>query len=260
MTAYRVPAVVAAAELLRALAAAGASGATLSELARTTGRSKSSVHNLLATLCDEALVARLHDTRRFHLGPALVPLGAAAVRGVRPLGSALRHTPGLCAELGLAMAVAQPVGEEAAQVVEGISPPIGMHVGITVGDRYGVFDGAIGKLLLAQMPAERAEQLVREGRPVPHTDRTILDPDLLLEEVARTRERGWAASVGEFNENNAVAVPVHDPSGRHVLLLVALGFPSQLPEERVPEVAARLVELAALITTESGGRPLREVA
>ena len=58
MSGYRVPAVVSAARILRELAQGGEAGQTAAELCRTTGPSKSSMHNLLSTLADEGFVRR----------------------------------------------------------------------------------------------------------------------------------------------------------------------------------------------------------
>jgi IclR family acetate operon transcriptional repressor len=251
--AYRVPAVVGAVRALDALASLSGTGATLSEVARAIGRSKSTVFNLLGTLEDEGLVYRDADTRRYHLGARLVPLGAAAAREARPLAMAVTLARRIASEEGVSVAVGQVVGRIAAQVVESATPPAGLHVGITIGDRFGVFDGAIGKSLLAGLADGECERLVRDGSPRAHTDRTITDPDALLADVALVRERGWAASVGELNENNAVSASIHGTLGEPVMILAAIGFASQLPEERVAEVGERLRDATASLSIETGG-------
>ena len=142
---YRVPAVVGAVRALEALAGLSGAGATLSEVARTIGRSKSTVFNLLHTLEDEGLVVRDPGTSRDHLGARLVPLGAAAARETRPLAMAMTLARRITFEEGVTVAVAQVVGGITAQVVENATPPSGLHVGLTIGDRFGVFDGACGR-------------------------------------------------------------------------------------------------------------------
>lgn len=250
---YRVPAVVAAVRALDALAALNGAGATLSEVARTIERSKSTVFNLLVTLEDEGLVFRDPGTRRYHLGARLVPLGAAAAREARPLAAALARAREIAAVEGLSVAVAQVVGGTAAQVVESATPTRGLHVGITIGDRFGIFDGAIGKSLLAGMAPADCERMVRGGAPPAHTERTLTDTDALLAEVERVRACGWAASVGELNENNAVSASVLGSLGEPLLILVALGFASQLSGERIAPMGERLREATESVSIETGG-------
>ena len=251
--AYRVPAVVAAIRILDVLAAQNGQGASLSEIARSIERSKSTVFNVLSTLEAEGLVARHPASRRYHLGSRLVPLGAAAARAARPLAVALERARGLATETGLSVAVAQVIAGPVAQVVDSVTPPSGLHVGITIGDRYGIRDGAIGKSLLAGLPEEEAGRLVRESSPRPHTARTLTDADALLADVARVRDRGWATSLGELNENNAVSACVTGPDGPPLLVLAVLGFASQMPGERAAEIGGGVCALTESVSMETGG-------
>ena len=250
---YRVPAVVAAARTLDALAALNGAGASLSEIARRIERSKSTVFNLLTTLEAEGFVSRDPATRLYHLGARLIPLGAAAAREARPLAAAMSGARAIAADTGLSVAVAQAIDGAVAQVIDRATPPSGLHVGITIGDRYGVFDGAIGKSLLAGMAAEEAARAVARSRPTAHTGRTITDRAALLADVAEVRRRGWATSVGELNENNAVSATIARPTGEPALILAALGFAGQLTPERMSEVGERLRALSESVSIETGG-------
>ncbi len=253
---YKVPAVVAASRVLSTLAASGGEKLRAVDLVKATGISKSSMHNLLATLEAERLV-HVDEHLRYGLGSALVSLGAAAVSARRAMTIAAERIRPLAAEHDLSFAVAQclpgPDGGES-EVVERAYPH-GVHVGVTIGSRYGPFDGALGKCLLAALEPQQAERVIRATKPVPHTTRTITDPDELVREIQAVRERGWAASVGELNSNNAVAAPIFGPRGELDLLLLSLGFPDQLSEEQVPEVGALLRWLGAEIGEEVGARP-----
>jgi len=251
---YRVPAVVATSRIFTVLAELDGVGATLSEISRSIGRPKSSVFNLLSTLQAEGLVVSDPDSRRYHLGPRLIPLGAAAAREVRPLRLALDRARELASRTGLSVTIAQVVSGRLAQVVAQATPPRGLHVAITIGDRFGWFDGAIGKILLAGVGAERAAEIVAAGALPAHTPRTIGDGPALLADVGDVRRRGWATSLGELNENNAVAVAVHGPSGEQVLILAALGFAGQLGEDRIADVGEQLRALADGVSIETGGR------
>jgi DNA-binding IclR family transcriptional regulator len=243
-----------AVEVLDALAREGANGATLAELARSTGRAKSTLHNMLMTLEAEGFVGREPGGRRFRLGGRLVELRAAAARQTSAVGLVSSRLAMLAAEHELSFALAQRMGETECQVIEGVFPPRGIHVGITIGDRYGPFDGAFGKCLLAALPPQRLSRVLRRARIPAHTDRAITDADEMLAEIEAVRRRGWAASRQELNENNAVAATVFGADGAPVLLVAALGFASQLDEGAIPVVGSALRELTRAATRESGGR------
>ena len=252
MSGYRVPAVHSAIRVLGHLDAEGDGGMTQSELVEALGVSKSTMHNLVRTLEAEGFVRRDPSTRRYCLGPALIPLGAAALRQTQLIRIASDAIAPLAARHDLSFAVAQRTADDFAQVVERFYPSQDVHVGITLGSRFGISEGALGKLLLAAMDPEHAEHLL-SGRKLPaHTDLTITDSAALLREVARARERGWAVSAQELNENNAVAASVWGPSGEVELFLLGLGFPAQLEEKRLAEMGEMLRGVADSVMEAAG--------
>lgn len=249
---YQVPAVVGAIKVLKELGGPGDSGSTQAELVEATGMSKSTLHNLLSTLETHEYVRRDPDTRRFRLGPALIPLGTAATRQVKLVRSTLVRIAPLAEKHHLSFAVAQRTGEDEVQIIERYYPARDVHVGITVGSSYGPLDGALGKVLLAAMDPERATRLIK-GRKLPaHTDATITRPEDLIKEIEEVRTRGWAASRGELNENNAVAAGIWTQTGELGLMLLVLGFANQLDDVRVEEIGDLLSSTAAAIMAEVG--------
>jgi len=67
-----------------------------------------------------------------------------------------------------------------------------------------------GKVLLASLPEREVIRLSKIGF-TPYTSHTIVRVDLLLEELARVRKRGFATAFGEHEPAvNAIAVPVFD--------------------------------------------------
>ncbi|MCB0875313.1 MAG: IclR family transcriptional regulator [Solirubrobacterales bacterium] len=249
---YRVPAVVSAAKILRELRRNGEEGATQSELVRATGLSKSSMHNLLATLEDEGFVGRDSRTKEYRLGPALITLGAAASGQARLIEIAAERLAPLATELGLSFAIAQTVGPYEAVIVERFYPPQGVHVGIRLGSTYGLYEGALGKCMLAALPAGEVERII-DKRSIPaHTDRTLTRPGDLLAEVEQVRERGWGVSIQELNENNAVAAGVRGRGEGLALMLVALGFAEQLGGDRIEETGRRLAGISHQIRSSAG--------
>ncbi len=249
---YQVPAVVGAIKVLRELSDLGDQGATMSALVTATGLSKSTMHNLLSTLEANDFVRRDPDTRMYRLGAALIPLGAAASRQVKLIRTTVEKIAPLAEEYNVSFALAQRVGEHEAQIIERFYPPHGVHVGITLGSVYGPLDGALGKVILASVEPAKMKRLVR-GRSLPaHTEATITSPDQLIEEIEETRQRRWATSQGELNENFAASAGILGQSGELELLLLALGFPGQLDTDRIQEIGKLLLSVADSVMTESG--------
>jgi DNA-binding IclR family transcriptional regulator len=253
-----VPAVATACRILDALAELRPRGATLSELGRRLELSKSSMHGQLATLVASGFVERDELTRQFRLGPALVRLGRAASTEPDADELTAERLPALAAEHQITFAMATVTGPGEARLVDCAYPHRAVHVGLALGSRYGVFDGAIGKCLLAALEPDAAEAAVLAG-PIPrHTAKTIDDPGTLLAEVALVRSRGWGSSAGELKENHAVAAPLHGEDGRPELILCAVGFPSELPQEGFARVATALLNTARAIQAALGRAPAHD--
>ena len=87
-----------------------------------------------------------------------------------------------------------------------------------------------------------------------YTERTIVELEPLLEELARIRRRGYATAIGEYELGlNAVAAPVHDARGNVIAAVDIWGPAFRLTPRRIPELAAQAREAAAAISVRLGG-------
>ena len=112
---------------------------------------------------------------------------------------------------------------------------------------------APGKVLLASQPEREVIRLSRIGF-TPYTAHTIVRVDLLLEELARVRRRGFATAFGEHEpSSNAIAVPVFDQRASIVAALEIRASGNRITPGRVPELVERARETAAIITDRIGG-------
>jgi hypothetical protein len=86
------------------------------------------------------------------------------------------------------------------------------------------------------------------------TERTVVELEPLLEELARIRRRGYATALGEYEIGlNAVAAPVHDARGAVIAAVDIWGPAFRLTPRRIPELAAQARDTAAAISVRLGG-------
>jgi IclR family acetate operon transcriptional repressor len=105
---------------------------------------------------------------------------------------------------------------------------------------------ADGKLLLAYLPKEERQYLYEVDELVSYTSRTIVDPEVLEEELELIRQRGYAVDRNErFEVHRGVAVPVLDLDGRPLLAMLAIGSIA-----RDPDYEAWLVQQMQLMAAE----------
>ncbi|WP_237720077.1 IclR family transcriptional regulator [Streptomyces xiaopingdaonensis] len=227
-------------------------GMGVSAVARAAELPVSSAHRLLARLVAEGFVSYDADTRRYALGVRVLELSRGFQRSSAGYSAAAGPVQRLAARTGLPVLTGVLDGAEILLVLtaEGTQ-----HIQLrsAEGTRNPWYATSMGKLLAAGLAEEEREQLLA-AKLVPVTPRTCTDADVLREELARVRERGWA-EVDEENEIGvrSIAVPVPDPEGlRETPLTLSLGatvvltpgseLRSLLPELRAcaDEVAARL--------------------
>jgi IclR family transcriptional regulator, KDG regulon repressor len=203
-------------------ALAGAPELSLSELARRVGVAKSTAHRTCAVLAARGLVDRTAD-RTYRLGLRFVEYGKLATERTAVGDQALP----LLVELRNVLEETVQVGVPAGIDVVYVERVEGQHAlrYSTNSRRSPLHRSSAGKVLAAFNP-ELAEARIRAGLP-PSTGYTIVVPELLLAELARIRERGYARSVDETELGmSSLAVPVRDSANGAVVAAISMVGPT----------------------------------
>jgi DNA-binding IclR family transcriptional regulator len=224
--------------------------AGVTELARSLGLHKSTASRLLATLQKRGLVQQDEDSGKYSLGLALVRLGGQAERTLDLRSAAMAQLR----DVALSVKETTTLGVLEGDRVVTIASSDASGKGHDRGVRYlPLHATAPGKVLLSNRPEREVIRLSRVGF-MPYTPRTIVRVDLLFEEFARVRKRGFATAFGEHEPTvNAVAVPVFDHRGSVVAALEVRAPGNRILPSRVPELTGRIRDAAAVITENIGG-------
>ncbi|MBI4593644.1 MAG: IclR family transcriptional regulator [Candidatus Rokubacteria bacterium] len=209
----------------------------VTELSRTLGLGKSTVHRLLAALGARGYVRQNPQTARYCLGLKAFEVGALAAgqRSVRetvaPFLQRLRAASRETVHLGV-------LDEGEVIYIDKIESHQALQMYSQIGRRAPLHCTALGKALLAWEPD--AERFLRR-RLRAYTPSTITDSGTLREDLERVRAAGYALDDEEFEAGlKCVAAPLRDHTGR---VVASLGVAS--PAVRLP--AARMAALAGLV-------------
>lgn len=251
----RVPAVDGAVRVLRYLATR-AEGVGVTEIGRACRLSKSTAHGIVKALEAHGFVVTVDHSKRYVLGAGLVQLAEAArsqrtaVLLARPLLEEVARTT------RLACFLAVPYSPTEFLVLEKAESSRALKVTVSVGERFPLTAGSLGKAYLAWLPEAEVREILRRV-PLPRmTSRSIRLPRLYLAELGRVRRQGFGANYDEYYAGtHALAAPVFDPSGRVVLLLLTVGFAADLPASRMTPDGRLLRAAADRVTEALGGRP-----
>jgi IclR family acetate operon transcriptional repressor len=240
-----------AAALLLALGESqGPSGVT--ELARRLGLHKSTASRLLATLERRGLVEQDDETGKYRLGLVVIRLAERAERTLDLRGLAMPELERL-ARLTHETTGLSILDGDSCLAVAHVDGPNLVAVGDWTGRSAPLHCIASGKVLMATLAEREVARVVRRGLPR-YTDRTIIELEPLLEELARVRRRGYATAIGEYEAGlNAVAAPVRDARGQVIAAVDVWGPAFRLTPRRIPELANQVREAAAAISRRLGG-------
>jgi len=232
-------------DIIDALARASELG--LSELARRVGVAKSTAHRTCAVLARRGLVDRTAG-RGYRLGLRFVEYGHVATERTAVRDQALPLLVELRNAVGETVQVGVPAGADVVYI-ERVEGQRALRYS-TNSRRSPLHRSSAGKVLAAYDPA-LAEARLRAGLP-PSTGYTIVVPDLLLAELARVRERGYARSVDETELGmSSLAVPVRESPAGPVVAAISMVGPTgrvvgdhESDHVRVLKAGARRLTLA----------------
>ncbi|MGR3762005.1 IclR family transcriptional regulator domain-containing protein [Roseobacteraceae bacterium NS-SX3] len=183
---------------------------TLAEIARRTGQDRATARRGALTLVQAGYLRQ--DGRMLSLTPRVLALAGGFLqanqfgRRVQPV---LNHHA-QAVQTGIALAM---LDEDRVLLLAQSTTGNG-HVsyGFTTGAHIPLAHTSLGRMLLACLPPERAQQILRNAEIPRHTEQSLTDPQAILAETAAARAQGYAVTDSEFEAGIiGYAVPVSRP-------------------------------------------------
>jgi DNA-binding IclR family transcriptional regulator len=248
---YRIQAIERAVSILNAFSPEDPElGVT--ELADRLGLHKSTVHRFMVNLDAAGLVERNPRTGRYRLGLRIFELGGLVMQQMNLWDEALPFLEGLVHDTGETGHLAVLDGGEAIYI-ERVEARRALRVPSAIGRGYPAHATNLGKVLLADLPDERVEEIVAERGLAAYTPHTITDADRLTAELERIRALGYAVDNEEYDEGlRCIGAPVRDHSG-HVVAALGIGGPvTRITPDRVDELAELVMTAARGLSRRLG--------
>ena len=188
---------------------------SISQLSKRTTLSRASVRRCLHTLSKLGF-AGTDDGRSFYLRPRVLALGHSYLSSM-PLATAaqpiLEHLSQILHE---SCSIALLDGTEIVYVARAHVTRI-MAIDLGVGTRLPAFCTSMGRVLLANLPANELESVLPKIEFKRFTDRTVTSVEKLRQVLAAVKREGHAIIDQELELGlRSMAVPVRNPAGRVV--------------------------------------------
>jgi IclR family acetate operon transcriptional repressor len=226
----------------------------VSELASRLDIDPSSSYRILATLEQQGFVVQLPRGRKYALGFAPLMLADSVLRRMDVVSQAGAHLGALVAATGESSHLAVLQGTQAVFVCRETAAAF-LRVETAIGSAEPAHCTAVGKALLAEHDERELRSLFPTGVLQRYTDQTIASLEGLVDEVARTRSRGYAYDDEELHPGvRCLAAPVRGHSGRIIAAIGISGPSTRLTRERLPGLAAAVRHAAEALSVEMGAR------
>ncbi len=241
-----------AALLLRLLATHNRSGMRLVDLYRTACLERPTAHRILQSLVTERLVKQDAKTRRYHLGSLVYEMGLAATPRTALRDICHWHLLNIANRSGDTVFLTERSGFDGVCIdrAEGAFP-VKVFV-LDLGRRRPLNIGAGSLAILSALPDIEIDRICAVNR-----ERTLQQYPQYSEAKVRdiislTRQRGYALhDVLEAPGVRAIAVALHDARRQPIAALSISTLSSRLDRDRVPELAAYLMDAAKAIEPQA---------
>lgn len=162
----------------------------VTEISEKLGLYKSNVHNILTTFTALGYLSQDAETGKFRLGVSIMSLSRAFREGLDITRIAVPYMSEIANTAGELVYLTIP-REDSVVYLEGVSPDNQRMVSKSVaGESCKMYCTSVGKAMLANMPKEEVEKCI-SGKLEAYTENTITDKKSLLEEIEKTRIRGY---------------------------------------------------------------------
>jgi len=223
---------------------------TLGEISEHFEVHKTTVLRQLQTIESAGFVLRRKDGR-YSAGVRLIATAQVALDQLDLRDVAADEIRSLHAKTGNTIHLAQLIGS-AVVYVDKVDDINGVRMYSRVGKTVPPYCTGVGKVILAQLPRERVDELLDDIEWVRHTATTLPDRASLDAELELIRHQGWGVDDGEFEDfGNCIAVPITNSTGSIVggLSLTALKMVKSIHALQVnlPELLSTSREISRLL-------------
>lgn len=231
--------------------AASHSAMSLSEIAKETGMSKSTVHRLLSSMCARHYVEKNADNT-YSIGYKLMETVSLHINNLELLTEAKPFLSDLMRDLHLTAHMGILDGCDVVYLEKmDIYPNTRLYT--QVGFRSPAYCSSMGKCLLSCLSGDDLEEALYGCDFKRYTPNTITDIREFKRYLRVVRRQGWAMDNEEYQlGHRCVGAPVYDYRGTPVAAISASGSITQLSDRNLEAVIQEVKSAAASLSRRMG--------
>lgn len=191
---------------------------TVSQISAKTGFSRAAVRRCLYTLANLGFAAT-DDSRHFHLRPRVLALGHSYISSMPLAATAQPILENVSRLLHESCSIATLDRTDIVYIARANVTRI-MSIDLVVGSRLPAFCTSMGRVLMAELPAEKLDEFLARVEFKRYTERTVATAEKLRQILRLVQRNGYSIVDQELESGlRSMAVPIHDAAGRVVAAL-----------------------------------------
>jgi len=249
---YQAPSVKKAFQILRSISDTER-GLGISELSKSLGISKSTVHGVTSALEEVGAIIRNPITKRYNLGYTIVDLVKKGLSRIPLREVAIRHMERLMEETGETVFLGI-LTDDSIFILDVVESNKELKITSPSGTKIPLSAGATGKLFLAYMEEKGAIRYLTSRGLVKYTENTITDLNRYLNEIKEVRKKGFAIDREEYLQGVKAVAAIIKTEGPILAAIWVVGFSSSLTDDKMQYVIERTLKAADAISRDIKGR------
>ena len=211
---------------------------TLSDVARLAGITRATARRILLTLQSLGYVRA--EGRLFMLTPRVLSLGFGYLSSLNIWEIAQPFMEELVEEAHESSSAATLDLPDIVYVARVPTRRI-MTIGLGIGSRLPAHATSMGRVMLAELPADELEAFLAGAPFERFTERTVVDADELRSALRRVHEQGWSMVDQELEMGlRSIAAPIRGADGR---VVAALNLAAAAPRVGLDELRGHMLPL-----------------
>jgi DNA-binding IclR family transcriptional regulator len=225
---------------------------TAVQIQNQLGLNKSTVHRLLMTLLSRGFVERNNTSGVYTIGLKLVEISSIRLNNIELKTEASPYLRKLTETLKQPSQLATYDNGEAIYI-EKINNVHYMRMYSQIGRRIPVHCSAVGKALVMDKSDEEILNILNLIPMKAYTDKTLITPEAVLEEIRTARLRGFAIDNEEHEKGIfCIAVPIYDYRGQIIAAISTAGENNMFLTDDKSEIVKQIKLTANKISHRMG--------
>lgn len=224
----------------------------ISEISRSLGLGKSTVHRILDTLVAYKYIEKCPRSHGYRLGWGLFEIGNMVPLKHDLYSFDYEILQDLCDEFCEAVNFGVRDGKDVV-IVSKVDPETRLKVNRQIGTREPLHATSLGKVLISELKDEELEELLGKGNFEIYTPSTINTLDSLKAELQKVREQGFAIDNEElFHGLVCIAMPIRDYNNKIVAAISVSGPSFRMNFNKLTNIKSKLQHVSKELSDYMG--------